>query len=176
MTTRKSGAILCAVLLLFCAAAALAQQPAGTPAPIPSAIASATKIFVSNAGADAGLFPQPFTGDPSRGYTQLYLALKASGRYQLVEAPSDADLVLELHLTAPYGPSNANKAQGASDPRPMFTLTVYDRQTHYVLWTLTHTIDWAVLQKTHDRNFDEALAAIVSQFEALSGKQQAPTP
>ena len=169
MITRKSRAIVGALLILSCSAA-VAQQPSGTPAPVPPAIASAAKIFISNAGADAGLFPQPFTGDPSRGYNQLYLALKASGRYQLVDSPSDADLVLELRLTAPYGPSNANKAQGASDPRPMFTLTVYDRQTHYVLWTLTHTIEWAILQKTHDRNFDDALAAIVSQFEALSGK------
>lgn len=173
MSTRKSGAIVCALLLLFCEAAALAQQPSGTPAPIPSAIASATKIFISNAGADAGLFPQPFSGDPSRGYSQIYLALKASGRYQLVDSPSDADLVLELHLTAPYGPSNPNKAQGASDARPMFTLTVYDRPTHYVLWTLTHTIEWAILQKTHDRIFDDALVAIVYQFEALSSKQSA---
>ena len=173
MTTRKSGIIAGTTLFLLCAAA-LAQQPTGTPAPIPPAIAAATKIFISNAGADAGLFPQPFTGDPSRGYNQLYLALKASGRYQLVDSPSDADLVLELRFTAPYGPSNPNKSQGASDARPMFTLTVFDRQTHYVLWTLTHTVDWAILQKSHDRNFDDALAAIVSQFEALSGKPATP--
>lgn len=176
MKTWKSVTFLCAVLLVS-ATVAFAQQPAAaTPAPIPAAIASATKIFISNAGADAGLFPSPFTGDPSRGYNQLYLALKSSGRYQLTGDPADADLVLAIHLTAPYGPSNANKAQGASDPRPMFTLTVYDRKTHYVLWTLTHSIDWAVLQKTHDHNFDLALEAIVSQFEALGGKPIPSTP
>lgn len=178
MAAQRIRSILCTavVFVLFSAAAALAQQSSGTPAPIPTGIASATKLFVSNAGADAGLFPEPFTGDPSRGYNQLYIALKSSGQYQLVGDPSDADLVLELRLTAPYGPSNANKVQGASDPRPMFTLTVYDRKTHYVLWTLTHTIEVAFLQKTHDRNFDEALAAMVSQFEALSGKQAPATP
>lgn len=170
MTSLQVRTALCT--LVFSAGVGLAQRPA----PVPTAIASATKIFVSNAGADAGLFPAPFTGDPSRGYNQLYAALKGSGLYQLVDDPSDADLVLELRLTAPYGPSNANKVQGASDPRPMFTLTVYDRKTHYVLWTLTRNIDVAFLQKTHDRNFDDALAMLVSQFEALSGKQPAANP
>lgn len=143
---------------------------------VPPGISSAKTLFISNAGADSGLFPSPFTGDPSRGYMQLYSALQRSGFYQLVSDPSEADLVLELKLSAPYGPANPNKAQGASDPRPMFTLTVFDRKTHYALWTLTRSIDLAILQKTHDRNFDEALAAIVSQFEALSGKQAAATP
>jgi len=161
-------------LLPLVSCAALAQIP--NPAPVPPAIQAAKAIFISNAGADSGLFPSPFTGDPSRGYTEFYTALQRSGQYQLVSDPSQADLVLELKLTAPYGPSNPNKAEGASDPRPMFTLTVYDRSTHYVLWTLTQSINLAILQKTHDRNFDDALNGIVSQFELLSRKQPAATP
>ncbi len=160
------------VVVLF-VGAALAQS---APGPVPAAILSAKTLFVSNGGGDAGLFPEPFSGDPSRGYNELYGALKASGQFQLVGDPSQADLVLELKLTAPYGPSRANKMQGASDPLPMFTLTLFDRKTHYALWTLTRDIEYAVLQRTHDRNFDEALTAIVSQFEALSGKQPATTP
>ena len=155
---------------------AFAQQPAATPAPVPPAIVAASKIFVSNAGADGGLFPSPFSGDPSRGYNQLYAALKASGQYQLVSDPATADLVLELQLTAPYGPSNANKVKGASDPLPQFRLVVYDAKTHYVLWAFTATVEIAFLQKTHDHTFDEALTSIVSQFEALSGKQTQATP
>jgi len=146
------------------------------PAPVPPAIAAAKTIFISNAGADSGLFPSPFSGDPSRGYTEIYTALQHSGLYQIVSDPSQADLVLELKLTAPYGPSSPNKAEGASDPRPMFSLTVYDRSTHYVLWTLTQSINVALLQKTHDRNFDEALNALVSQFELLSRKAPSATP
>jgi hypothetical protein len=87
-----------------------------------------------------------------------------------VADPSDADLVLELQLTAPNGPTNGSKINGASDPVPMFRLVVYDRRTHYVLWVFTQSIEIALLQKTHDRNFDEALTAILLEFEELSGK------
>ena len=156
------------------AVAALAQQPASTsPAPVPPAIRAARKIFVSNGGADSGLFPSPFSGDPNRGYNQLYAGLKAAGQYQLVGDPADADLVLELQLIAPNGPSNADKQKGASDPLPMFRLVVYDRRTHYVLWAITESIAIAFLQKNHDRNFDDALTAILVEFEALTGQPPA---
>jgi hypothetical protein len=158
------------------AAFAVAQQ-AGT-APVPAAIRTATRIFVSNAGADSGLFPSPFSGDPNRGYNELYAGLKANGGYELVADPGEADLVLELQLTAPVGSThsmNTNKINGASDPVPMFRLTVYDRKTHYVLWAFTESIEIAYLQKTHDRNFDDALNAVLLEFESLSGKAQAVT-
>ena len=160
-------------------AAAIAQQapsaPAGPiPGPIPSAISSAQKVFVSNAGADSGLFPNPFSGDTDRAYNQFYVALKASGQLELVADPADADLVLELQLSAPTGPSQPDKQLGASDPVPMFRLVIYDRKTHYVLWTLTESIDVALRQKTHDRNFDEALSNILFRFQQLTGKL--PTP
>jgi hypothetical protein len=171
MKTIRLGlyAALCTVLLF--AVAAVAQQPASPQdAPMPSAISAARSIFVSNAGADSGLFPEPFTGDANRGYNQLYAALKASGKYDLVSDPSAADLVLELQLTAPNGPSKGSKVNGASDPVPMFRLVIYDRKTHYVLWALTASIDIAFRQKTHDRNFDDALQALVYEFESISGK------
>ncbi len=166
-------------IALISASAALAQQPAPTPqAPVPQAIVQAKKIFVSNAGADSGLFPSPFSGDTNRGYNQLYAGLKASGQYELVDDPSEADLVLELQLTAPVGSThsmNTNKVNGASDPVPMFRLVVYDRKTHFVLWAFTESIEVAYLQKTHDRNFDDALTAVLLEFESLSGKAQSVT-
>ena len=152
---------------------ASAQQ---APAPVPPAISSAGKIFVSNAGADSGLFPSPFSGDVNRGYNQLYAALKGTGQYPLVSDPAEADLVLELQLTAPNGPASDNKVKGASEPLPMFRLVVYDRKTHFVLWAFTQSIELAYLQKTHDRNFDDALSAILLEFESLSGKAQPPHP
>lgn len=164
---------------LLAAVPALAQQPAAEPqAPVPAAIHTATRIFVSNAGADSGLFPSPFSGDTNRGYNQLYAGLKANGQYQLVDDPAGADLVLELQLTSPSGSTRSldvNKVNGAANPVPMFRLVVYDRKTHYILWAFTQSIDVAFLQKTHDHNFDEALTAILLEFESLSGKAQAAT-
>jgi hypothetical protein len=157
--------------LLSAAVAAYAEKPVSTPAaPVPSAIHNAKKIFVSNAGADSGLFPSPFSGDPNRAYNQFYASLKATNQYELVSNPSEADLVLELRLFAPYGPTNGNKVYGASDPLPDFRLVIYDRYTHFVLWTLTESIESAVGQQNHDHTFDVALMAILSDFENLSGK------
>ncbi|MGD0481695.1 MAG: hypothetical protein ABSA42_16085 [Terracidiphilus sp.] len=156
------------------ATTALAQMPAYDHAgPIPPAIAAAKTIFVSNAGADSGLFPEPFTGDADRPYTEFCAALKATGNYTLVGDPAQADLVLELRLVAPYGPSEANKQKGASDPLPMFRLVIYDGKTHYILWTVTDSIEIAYLQKTHDKNFDAALTEVLDQFLKIAGKPPA---
>jgi hypothetical protein len=135
---------------------------------VPPALLSAKTIFLSNAGAEGGLFPQPFSGDPNRGYLEFYSMLQSSGQHQLVEDPSQADLVLELQLNAPNGPSSGNKQNGASDPLPTFRLTIYDRKTHYVLWALTETIEVALRQQTHDKNFDQALTNLAYDFEQVT--------
>ena len=129
------------------AATAWAQPDSAVPAPVPSAIQSAKTIFVSNGGSDSGLFPAPFSGDPTRTYNDFYADLKATGQFQLVSDPAEADLVLEIGLTAPYGPTNPNKQNGAADPRPMFRLVVYERKTHFVLWTLTQSVGLRLFAK-----------------------------
>lgn len=165
--------LVCASLLFAVAASAqTTPPPALALAPVPPALLNAKTVFISNAGADSGLFPHPFSGDPDRPYNAFYAAIQSWGRYQLVSDPSEADVVFELQLIAPNGPSNANKVNGASDPLPMFRLVVYDRKTHYVLWALTESITIAFLQKTHDSNFDAALAAITMDLKRLTS---APT-
>jgi hypothetical protein len=156
---------------LYFALPAIAQTPpppAASLAPVPPALLNAKTVFISNAGADSGLFPHPFSGDPDRPYNQFYAAMQSWGHYQLVADPSEADIVFELQLIAPPGPSSGNKVNGASDPVPMFRLVIYDRKTHYVLWALTESIWIALLQKTHDNNFDSALNAITADLKRLT--------
>jgi hypothetical protein len=149
-------------IALLLETALVAQQPAPVAiAPVPPMLLDAKKVFISNAGADSGLFPHPFTGDPDRAYNEFYANVESWGRYQLVATPAEADLIFELQLTAPNGPANADKSKGASDPLPMLRLVIYDRPTHYVLWALTESIAPAGRQKTHDHNFDEAVANLV---------------
>lgn len=151
---------------------AAAQEPSGSPAtstaPVPPALLNARRVFISNAGADSGLFPHPFNGDPDRGYSEFYAAMKSWGRYELVPDPNDADLVFELQLTAPNGPQNPSKQNGAADPLPMFRLVILERKSHYVLWALTESIEFAFLQKTHDHNFDQALANLAADLKRLT--------
>jgi hypothetical protein len=147
------------------------QQQQPTPdalaAPVPPAIFSARKVFLSNAGSDSGLFPHPFTGTQDRAYNQFYAAMQKWGRYELVSDPDQADLVFELRLTAPNGPANPDKQKGASDPVPIFRLEIIDRKSHYTLWTVTEAVTVAFFQKTHDRNFDDALNALLLDVENL---------
>jgi hypothetical protein len=84
---------LCVVALLSCVFA-VGQEPV-TPAsaPVPSLLLNAKKVFISNAGADSGLFPHPFSGDPDRAYNQFYADVASWGRYQMVSTPGEADLV-----------------------------------------------------------------------------------
>jgi len=161
--------------LLFAVPARAQERPPTAGAPVPLALLTAKKIFISNAGADSGLFPHPFSGNPGRAYKQFYAAVQNWGRYECVTDPSEADLVFELRLTAPYGPANADKQKGASDPLPMFRLVILDRKTHYVLWALTESIEQANLQKTHDRNFNEALTALTLDLQKLATLSTAAT-
>jgi hypothetical protein len=169
VTRTRFFQLLCAALLFVAAANAQAPAPpAATLAPVPPALLNAKTVFISNAGADSGLFPHPFSGDPDRFYNQFYAAMQGWGRYEIVGDPSQADIVIELQLIAPPGPSSGNKVNGASDPVPMFRLVVYDRKTHYVLWALTESITVAYLQKTHDNNFDQALSALTADLKRLT--------
>ncbi|HXE32277.1 MAG TPA: hypothetical protein VN087_00045 [Verrucomicrobiae bacterium] len=161
--------LLCAAFLFTSPANAQTPPPAPSLAPVPPALLNAKTAFISNAGADSGLFPHPFSGDPDRPYNQFYTAMQSWGRYQLVTDPSEADIVFELQLIAPPGPTSGNKVNGASDPVPMFRLVIYDRKTHYVLWALTESITIAFLQKTHDNNFDQALLTIMLDLKRVTG-------
>jgi hypothetical protein len=166
----------CLSVFIATATAVCAQMPAYDQAgPVPPAIAAAKTIFVANAGADSGLFPDPFTGDPDRPYTEFYAALKATGDYTLVSDPSQADLVLELGLKPPYGPAEAGRQPFTwpGEPLPMFRLVIYDRKTHYILWTCTQSVEHAAIQKNHDRNFDSALMTVLNQFLQIAGKPPA---
>jgi hypothetical protein len=180
----SSRSFLAFALASFASTVFAQQMPAYTePGPVPPAITHAKNIFVSNGGSDSGLFPerlplsslssQPFTGDTGRPYTQFYAALQATRQFTLVSDPNQADIVLELRLTAPYGPSNPSRQNGASDPLPQFRLVAYDVKSHYILWTFTESIEPAILQKTHDKNFDKALSALLAQFLSIAGRPPA---
>jgi len=159
-----------AIALLLPATLGLsAAQETETPAsPVPAAIVSAKTVFLANGGADGGLFPEPFSGDPNRGYFSLYSQLKAMGKYELVGDPAHADLVMNIALVAPLGPRNDAKQLGTADPLPFFRLTIYDAKSHFALWTITEPIYMAFRQKTHDKNFDDAMTNLMADIKALS--------
>ena len=93
-------------------------QQSVPPAPVPSQLTQAKTIFLSNAGADSGLFPHPFSGDPDRAYNEFYADVVSWGRYQLVASPDQADLVFELQLMAPNGALERRQVEGRVGSAP----------------------------------------------------------
>lgn len=78
----------CFAILALQAIVLVAQTPKTTPpAPVPRQILAAKKVFVVNAGGDE-LFDDPKFGGVDRTYNQFYAAMKAWGRYELVETPA----------------------------------------------------------------------------------------
>ncbi|HEY2822691.1 MAG TPA: hypothetical protein VGJ06_16725 [Candidatus Acidoferrum sp.] len=162
-----------------------AQQPKQAVAPVPVQIVSAKTVFISNAGGDSVLFPDEFSGTPDRVYNQFYETMKSWGRYELVTAPAEADLVFEIRLIAPNGGVSVVNGVGNSWTDPQFRLVILDPKTHVGLWTFiehiqradTHARPKSINQaisiykadiKNRDNNFDEAMASLVSGAKKLT--------
>ena len=165
---RVLSGLAASIALVLLTAPALHCQPQTPENAVPLGILNAKSVFISNGGSDAGLFPEPFTGDANRAYFAFLSNLQHLQKYDLVPDPSEADLVMEIQLLAPTGPQNTSKQLGGADFMPFFKLTIYDRKSHYVLWTITEPIEVALLQKTHDKNFDVALSHLIDDVQALS--------
>jgi hypothetical protein len=139
-----------------------AQQPQETPAaPIPVQLASAKRVFISNAGEET-IFRLPkdalYSGGPNRAYNQLYAAMKSWGRYELVSAPADADLVFEIGFTDKYE-GQIYVAQ--------FKLVVVEPKTHFALWTITKYVEFAGQAKNREKNYDLTMTALMDDLKSV---------
>jgi hypothetical protein len=153
---------------------AFAAEKKPTPgAPFPAQISAAKRVFIANAGGDQPFYEDPlFSGGRDRAYNQFYAAMEAWGRYELVGAPNDADLVIEILLTVPQIEQKVFRGQPLVIPipyDPQFRVVIRDPKTNAMLWTFTEHAEWAELQRNRDKNFDQALAKVVSDVQGLSG-------
>jgi hypothetical protein len=156
--------LICTVgLVPFTAAQKLATPPA---APIPVQILSAKKVFLSNAGNDV---PPNDRIPVDLPFNELYVSVQTWGRYELVPAPADADLIFEFHYQ-----------RGIPAEWPQLRLVILDPKTHVVLWTFAQEVD------VHDsefvsngevrKNFDKAMNALLNQLRAKLGEPPLPVP
>jgi hypothetical protein len=142
---------------------------------LPAQIFTAKKVFVSNGGGDTLGY---YSGGPDRAYNELYAALKGWGRYELVAAPGDAELVFEISFSVPIvgevvsgGGGTLVSSKTVIDPQ--FRLVIRDLKTHVLLWTFTEHVQNALLPGNRDKNFDKAMAALVNDLRNVAGQ---PTP
>jgi len=141
-----------------------AQQSAETAAaPVSPQIATARKIFISNAGIDSTSLPAfKKAGEPDQPYNRFYAAMKSWGRYELVTTPADADLVFEVRFTTPL--IGCNELNGFQS---QFGLTILDTKTHFRLWTITELVKGANRKPAWDKNFSDAVTNLVDDVRKL---------
>lgn len=170
----KPGILVFALAAAFVPLPALnAQQTPETPtAPVPAQILTAKKVFISNTGVGANALPI-FTkaDDPNGPYNQFYAAMKTWGRYELVTAPVDADLVFEINFTAPLVGT-----QILDTYAPQLDLAILDTKTRFRLWTLTQPVERATRKETWNKNFSKGLADLVDDLKKLAGQGAAAGP
>ena len=145
--------------LLCSAAATQAQTPDPSQAPLPSAITSASKLFVGNAGDQEN-------ADCLRAYNDFYAGLKAQPRFQLTSDPNAADLVLELHYEIDLGQAIASHDSHHSVRQ--FRVVLLDPHVHVTLWSLTERTNYATFKSNRNKNLDETVAKLVDDFSALT--------
>ncbi|HWW96252.1 MAG TPA: DUF4136 domain-containing protein [Edaphobacter sp.] len=172
-TLRK---LLCFTLALLLASTPLtrAQQTSTiAPAPVPSQITSARTIFIANGGGPN--YFNAFTGGADRGYSQIFAALQLWNRYQIVDSPSQADLIFEIHAIAPaVDTGGAGGADGTFVYNPQLILRILDPKTNALLWTTTANVKAAGGQNSRDKGFDESVAVLIDHVRQLTGEQLNP--
>jgi hypothetical protein len=172
MRQQLKAAVLCCVLamaLLSGGIAAAKEKTATQAAPIPAQILAAKKVFIANGGGDESRNEETmYSGGPDRSYNEFYAAMKSWGRFELTVAPADADLVIEIRLTVFQ--LQHNRVLSDDDPASdsQFRMVILEAKTHQTLWGLTEHAQGAVLQSNRDKNFEQALAAIVAEVKRIS--------
>jgi hypothetical protein len=145
-----------------------ANQSAIPQAPLPSQLLTGKNIFISNAPGASFLSPRTAEDDPYRPYNQFYGSIKNWGYYQLVSAPSDADLIFEINLTD--RPTLGNAMVQSSVRLAYLDLTVRDPKTQAILWWFAERLQGANRPATGEKNYNQAMADLVNDVKRLVGQ------
>jgi hypothetical protein len=146
---------------LLCCSFLQAQQPtAPPPAPVPTQIVTGKKVFVSNALGES-ITP---LGSAELNYNQFYTSMKSWGRYELVSAPADADLVFEIRYETLFGPVH----DGFSEQYPQIRLTILDPRTRIVLWAFTEPVRAFAKKSTGLQNYQHAMDTLLGELKTLT--------
>ncbi len=148
---RISIIFLAAIVLLAIPLADAKKVPDPPAAPIPTQVLTGKRVFISNSESTADII----FGVPNLTYNVLYEHMKDWGRYELVPAPADADLIFNTNFVVLIN--------------PQLRLVVLDPQTHTVLWTFAEPVQPWVRQATGRKNFDQTMSKLVDNVKGLTG-------
>jgi hypothetical protein len=169
----------CFGLLLTLLTVGCAQQVVAPPPPPPppaaviSKVTAAKKIFLSNGGVDHG-FNQLIPGGPDVTYNELYASLKQWGYFQLVDSPSQADLIFEIrsstivheYIIKPGG--NVNIASDTTEAYiPIFTLSIFEASTHDPVYSIVMPAGRGSNKAKGAIAFTQSIGVLTDKIKAL---------
>lgn len=141
--------------LAACATFSPAQTITPATAPLPALLYRVSSVFVASGGDQSN-------EDCLRAYNTFYAGLGLLQRFKLVDDPSNADIVAELHYEIDLGASLVSDHNRKSSRQ--FRVVLLDPKTHVAVWSLTEHSNYAVFQKNRDKDLTEAIAALVHDF------------
>lgn len=155
--------VVISVVALCCAMPLYAQQKSSAnvginnvAAPVPTPLLIGKRVFISYELGDVTSFPERYSGGPERAYSELFAAMKAWGRYELVMDPKDADVVFAVRFVDVGG--------GAF---PQIRLGISDAKTHTSLWGFVEQVNFAFRKKNRDAAFTDTIKLLVADVQAL---------
>jgi hypothetical protein len=134
-------------------------HPDDPMAPVPPRIGMAAKIFILNRGA-SDPDQEKYSGGAAHVDDQFSAALKNWGRYAIVPAVKEADLVFEISFAVEPACGNLGD--------PQFTLVIQDAKTQVRLWSMTSHVGAAFLAGNARKNFARGMIDLVAQVRELS--------
>jgi len=138
-------------------------------APLPTAIVSAHKVFLSNKGGS------------DLAYDAFYQSMKNWGKFQIVGSPNDADLVVELSYevvhegtrvwssTNTYNNSTQVYSRQIIDPQ--LILTIYDAKSKNSLWSTIDHRRLARLQKNREKEMINSAERLVEELRSRANPE-----
>ena len=164
MMSRFRIAVVCLTLATLQLPLSMAQSKPPV-APIPPQIFAAKKVFIANAGGDEMTGDDPhFSGGPDRAYNEFYAAIKSWGRFEIVNSPADADLLLDIRQ---YVSAVTPTGRGSSSFIPQFRLDIRDPKTSAMLWGFNVHSRFGIGQADSDRNFSSAIGRLATDMRIL---------
>lgn len=149
--------LMTAVLVIIPQGAFAAKSRKDVPlAPLPAKVKAAKKVFIANRGGS------------DLAYDALYAAVKDWSRYQIVEASSDADVIIEIrYVTEDHGTrvwSTTNPSNGATDVHrrqivdSQLAVTIFDPTSKEVLWSTVEHLRPALRERNREKRDDQCRA------------------
>jgi hypothetical protein len=133
------------------------------PAPLPSAVVNAKKVFLTNGGGS------------DLAYDAFYSEMKQWGKYKIVGSPDEAGIIVELAYHVEHGGtavwSSTNSYDGSTQVHsaqildPQLTLTIYDAKSKNSLWSTIDHRRIARLEKNREKETINSAGRLVDELK-----------